>query len=117
VGAKPSDLKPGTEGLGTCARRPAHRDETVTTGSSQRETKRQGPCAMPWKAVSILWPALVGALMPLDLADIIARFPHILSRLSAIDTEGDYLADDDRSRPRQLDDFRSRFASRVRKAA
>jgi len=55
--------------------------------------------------------------MPLDLADIIARFPHILSRLSAIDTEGDYLADDDRSRPRQLDDFRSRFASRVRKAA
>jgi hypothetical protein len=43
VGAKPSDLKPGTEGLGTCARRPAHRDETVTTGSSQRETKRQGP--------------------------------------------------------------------------
>lgn len=72
---------------------------------------------MPWKAVSILWPALVAALMPLDLAQVIKRFPRILARLAALDAEGDHLADDDRSRPRQLDDFRSRFAARVRKAA
>jgi hypothetical protein len=55
--------------------------------------------------------------MPLDLADVIARFPRILTRLSTIDAEGDYLAHDDRSRPHQLDDFRSRFAARIRKAA
>jgi hypothetical protein len=72
---------------------------------------------MPWKAVSILWPALVAALMPLDLADVIKRFPRILARLDALDAEGHYLADDDRSRPRQLDEFRSRFSSSVRKAS
>jgi hypothetical protein len=72
---------------------------------------------MPWKAVSILWPAIVAALMPLELANLVARFPRILARLSALDEEGDHLAAGDRSRPRQLDLFRSRFASRVRKAA
>lgn len=72
---------------------------------------------MPWKAVSLLWPALVAALMPLDLAALFQRFPRILARLAALDAEGDHLADEDRSRPHQLDDFRSRFASRVRKAA
>ena len=72
---------------------------------------------MPWKTVSILWPVLVAALMPLDLADLIARFPRILSRLSELDAEGDFLADHDRSRPHQVDDFRSRFASRVKRVS
>jgi hypothetical protein len=72
---------------------------------------------MPWKATTILWPALVAALMPLDLAAILKRFPRILARLAALDPEGDDRSDDDRSRPRQLDHFRARFASRVSKAA
>ena len=72
---------------------------------------------MPWKATSILWPALVAALMPLDLANVIRRFPRILARLAALDPEGDFLADNDRSRPRQLELFRSRFASRISEPA
>jgi len=72
---------------------------------------------MPWKTVSILWPALVAALMPLELADVIKRFPQILARLVALDTEGDHLADDDRSRPHQVDDFRSRLVARLKRAA
>jgi hypothetical protein len=72
---------------------------------------------MPWKAVSLLWPAVVAALMPLDLAALCQRFPKILARLAMLDAEGHQLADEDRSRPRQVDDFRSRFASSIRKAA
>jgi hypothetical protein len=72
---------------------------------------------MPWKATSILWPALVAALMPLDLAHVIKRFPRILARLAALDPEGDLLTDNDRSRPRQLELFRSRFSSRITKLA
>jgi hypothetical protein len=54
--------------------------------------------------------------MPLELATVIARFPQILARLAALDEEGDHVALDDRSRPHQLELFRSRYASRVRKA-
>jgi len=72
---------------------------------------------MPWKATSILWPALVAALMPLDLANVIQRFPRILARLAALDLEGDCVADNDRSRPRQLELFRSRFSSHVSRTA
>lgn len=69
---------------------------------------------MPWKAVTIVWPAIVAALLPLDLADAIARLPRILARLAAIDAEGDCLSEKDRSRPHQVDDFRSRFAAPTR---
>jgi len=55
-------------------------------------------------------------LLPLDLAKVIARLPNILARLEALDAEGDFLADDDRSRPHQVDDFRSRFAAEIRRA-
>jgi len=72
---------------------------------------------MPWKVVSIVWPTLVAALLPLDLAEVIVSLPHILMRLAAIDGEDEHLEDDDRSRPRQVDDFRSRFSSHVRRAA
>jgi hypothetical protein len=69
---------------------------------------------MPWKAVTIVWPAIVAALLPLDLARLIARLPHLLVRL---DVRRKPTGDDDRSRPRQLDDFRSQFRSRLSEAA
>jgi hypothetical protein len=55
--------------------------------------------------------------MPLDLAAVLKRFPRLLARLATLDPEGDDRSDDDRSRPRQVDHFRSQFASCVRKAA
>jgi len=72
---------------------------------------------MPWKAVSIAWPAIVAALLPLDLTTLIARLPHIMSRLAALEADAGSRADNDRSRPHQLDAFRSRFASSLGVAA
>jgi hypothetical protein len=72
---------------------------------------------MPWKAVSMLWPTIVAALLPLDLATAITRFPRLLGRLAALDARSGHLSNQDRSRPRQVDDFRSRFVSPLRKAA
>lgn len=72
---------------------------------------------MPWTVASIVWPALVAALLPLSLADVIKRLPNVLDRFAAMQNEGDDVADDDRSRPRQLDDFRSRHASLVKPVA
>ena len=68
---------------------------------------------MPWHTVSIVWPALLAALLPLSLADIIKRLPDILTRLTTMYEEGDDVAAHDRSRPRQVDNFRSRFASSI----
>lgn len=72
---------------------------------------------MPWNTVSILWPAIVAALLPLDLATLIDRLPRVLARLDAIDAALDNRADDDRSRPRQVERFRSRYGSQIRTAA
>lgn len=73
---------------------------------------------MPWRVVTIVWPVLVAALWPLDLAGLIVRFPAILARLAAIDTESDSRERAHRrSRPHQVDDFRSRLAPYIRKAA
>jgi hypothetical protein len=47
------------------------------------------------------------------LADVIKRLPDILTRLATMYEEGDDVAADDRSRPRQVENFRSRFASRI----
>ena len=69
---------------------------------------------MPWKVVTIVWPAIVAGLLPLDLADAIARLPRILARLASIDAEGGWLSEKDRSRPHQVDDFRSRFVAPIR---
>lgn len=67
--------------------------------------------------MTLVWPVLVAALLPLDLTNAIARLPRILARLAAIDAEGERRNQKDRSRPHQVDDFRSRFATSIRKAA
>jgi hypothetical protein len=72
---------------------------------------------MPWKAVSLLWPALVAALLPLDLATLLKRWPHLLARLATLDRTLPSDAYDDRSRPRQVDRFREWFANRLGIAA
>jgi hypothetical protein len=64
---------------------------------------------MPWKATCILWPALVAALLPLDLWTLIARWPNILARLDALDRQPDAF-DISRARPRKVALFRSHFA-------
>lgn len=69
---------------------------------------------MPWKVISIVWPAIVAALLPLDLSNVVARLPHLITRLHALDGGDrvqDHPLDHDRSRPRQVDDFRARFLS------
>ena len=72
---------------------------------------------MPWKAVSLLWPALVAALLPLDLATLLKRWPHLLARLATLDRTLPSDAYDDRSRPRQVARFREWFANRLGIAA
>jgi hypothetical protein len=72
---------------------------------------------MPWKVVSIVWPRLVAALLPLELSDVISRLPRIIERLAALDTPRKSHPDRDRSRPRQVDDFRSRFVLPEKQAA
>ena len=59
-----------------------------------------------------MWPALVAALLPLDLAAAIARLPAMLVRLAALDADGKYRSDADRSKPRQVDDFRAELGLR-----
>jgi hypothetical protein len=70
---------------------------------------------MPWKTVSILWPVLVAALLPLDIEGISARLPMLLSRLAAM--EGKDRGPPDRSRPRQVNDFRAQFSNKIRRAS
>jgi hypothetical protein len=72
---------------------------------------------MPWKITTILWPAIVGALLPLELAELIDRLPRLIARLAALDAVGQDRAPDDRSRPRQVDTFRASYAFRIRRAA
>lgn len=63
-----------------------------------------------------MWPAIVAALLPLDLRTLVQRLPKLLARLAAMDTLGHDRAANDRSRPRQVDDFRSRFFSQLQAA-
>lgn len=72
---------------------------------------------MPWKAVTIMWPVLVAALLPLDLANAIARLPAMLNRLAMLDADGKYRSKDDRSKPRQVDAFRAALGPRLESAA
>ena len=68
---------------------------------------------MPWQVTTLIWPALVAALLPLDLSQLLARLPHLIARLVALDAEGERRSPEDRSRPRQIDDFRMRYASHL----
>lgn len=72
---------------------------------------------MPWKVVSILWPVMVAALLPLDLNHALARLPAIVTRLAKLGSENRRCADNDRSRPHQVDDFRARFVDPTQEAA
>lgn len=75
---------------------------------------------MPWKAVSMLWPAIVAALLPLDLATLLQRWPRLMNRLAAMDAPIDPIdptASDDRSRPRQVERFRGWFALQLQAAS
>lgn len=72
---------------------------------------------MPWKVVSVMWPAIIAALLPLDLRTLVQRLPKLLARLAAMDTPGNDRAGNDRSRPRQVNDFRARFFSQIQTAA
>jgi hypothetical protein len=68
---------------------------------------------------SIVWPAIVAALLPLDLRDLVIRLPHLLEHLypcARVEHQADD-DDDDRSRPRQVDDFRTRFILSTQNAA
>lgn len=58
---------------------------------------------MPWTTFRILWPAIVAALLPLDLPTLIARLPSLLRRLAALDVVGEHRSASDRSRPRRID--------------
>ena len=71
---------------------------------------------MPWKVVTVIWPVLVAALLPLNLGEAVDRLPRIVARLAALDAEGERRDQNDRSRPRQIDDFRSRYASHIETA-
>ena len=72
---------------------------------------------MPWKVVSILWPTIVSALLPLELGELVALLPQLSARLQRLDRAKDARAPDDRSRPRQVDDFRRLMGARQPKAA
>jgi hypothetical protein len=72
---------------------------------------------MPWKVVSIVWPTIVAALLPLDLPDVISRLPSIVARLAALDVRRKRNPDHDRSQPHQVNDFRSRFVTPASTAA
>jgi hypothetical protein len=39
----------------------------------------------PWKLTSLLWPALIAALMPLHLHELVGRLPRIGERLASYD--------------------------------
>jgi hypothetical protein len=64
-----------------------------------------------------MWPTLVAALSPFDLAEPISCLPNILIRFARLDADGNYLSATDRSRPHQIADFRSRFSASIQHAA
>lgn len=71
---------------------------------------------MPWKTVSLLWPAILAALLPLDLKTMLERWPRLLSRLASLDSAPSPYAYRDRAHPRQVERFRSWFGAELRPA-
>jgi hypothetical protein len=51
------------------------------------------------------------------LRDVVDRLPRIARRIDDADDEGPWRSDDDRSRPRQVDDFRASLPPRLLVAA
>jgi hypothetical protein len=57
-------------------------------------------CRQPWKATSIVWPLIVAAIMPMQLAQAVRRLPEIVTLLDAMDVRSDV---------RQVPEFRDRY--------
>lgn len=72
---------------------------------------------MPWTTVSIFWPAIIAALLPLDLTSLIDRWPQIFTRLAALNVIDKTIPQKDRSRPRQVERFRKQFECQIQTAA
>ena len=60
----------------------------------------------PWLATSLLWPAMVAALIPQQLPELVTGLPSIVARVEAMDRAGPDLSPDDKSRPQQVRRFR-----------
>jgi hypothetical protein len=75
-----------------------------------------GVASVVQQTVTMFWPALVAALLPLDLATMIRRCPQLLARLAALDPALGPDAHDDRSRPRQVQRFCAWFERELRTA-
>jgi len=65
----------------------------------------------------MLWAALVAALLPLELGDVVARLPHLAARLQGSARARDTRSPHDRSGPHQANDFRRLLQSRISEAA
>lgn len=98
-------------------RLPNYRDDTVRSwltakvllgllldriGSADLASSRRAIARQPWKVTAIIWPLIIGALMPLRLAHAEEKLPAIVDRLDAMD--GAAALD-----TRQLQDFRRRI--------
>ena len=66
---------------------------------------------MPWKTTTILWPMLVAAVLPLDLAAAVASLPRILERLALLDAPPTRRTKHERAGPRQINEFSLRYGS------
>lgn len=101
-------------------RLPNYRDDTIRSwltakvllgllldriGSPELASSRRAIARQPWKVTAIVWPLIIGALMPLRLAQADDRLPAIVDRLDAMD--GATVLD-----RRQLQAFRRRFLPR-----
>lgn len=58
--------------------------------------------------MSILWPLIVSALLPLDLTAVQSRLPLITASLNAMDDTSK-----GKSGPRQVADFKARHSAQI----
>lgn len=81
-------------------RLPNYRDDTIRSwltakvllgllldriGSTELTSSRRAIARQPWKITALVWPLIIGALMPLRLAQAEDRLPAIVDRLDALD--------------------------------
>jgi hypothetical protein len=106
-------------------RLPNYRDDTVRSwltakvllgllldriGSAELKSARRAIARQPWKITTLVWPLIVGAVMPLRLAHAEERLPAIVARLDAMDGPAAL-------HRRQLEAFRRRIEPRGRLAS